>query len=80
MSMKRTNVYADPGDLALIKEGAERLGVPEAEIIRRGIHIAALSVRTWDTPAITRKFRGRGTTADKNSVRQAVTGAADADR
>lgn len=50
MSMQRTNVYADPEDLALIKEGAARLGVPEAEILRRGVHIAAMSVRTWDTP------------------------------
>ncbi|MBX9394942.1 ribbon-helix-helix protein, CopG family [Streptomyces sp. TRM72054] len=50
MSMQRTNVYADADDLALIKEGAARLGVSEAEIIRRGIRIAALSVRTWDEP------------------------------
>ncbi len=48
--MQRTNVYADADDLALIKEGAARLGVSEAEIIRRGIHLAALSVRTWDEP------------------------------
>jgi hypothetical protein len=48
--MQRTNVYADPEDLAAIKVGAARLGVSEAEIIRRGIHIAALSVRDWDEP------------------------------
>ncbi|MFC5721710.1 CopG family transcriptional regulator [Streptomyces gamaensis] len=48
--LKRTNVYADSEDLETIKEAAARLGVSEAEIIRRGVHIAALSVRTWDTP------------------------------
>jgi hypothetical protein len=48
MSLKRTNVYADPDDLALIKEIAARRGVPEAEIIREGIHLAALSNRVWD--------------------------------
>ena len=34
MSMKRTNVYADPEDLAIIKEAAKRRGISEAEIIR----------------------------------------------
>jgi hypothetical protein len=43
MSLKRTNVYADPDDLALIMEIAARRGVPEAEIIREGIHLAAMS-------------------------------------
>src|SRR5229473_181805 len=33
MSLKRTNVYADVADLALIKEIAARRGVPEAQII-----------------------------------------------
>ncbi|WP_227998323.1 CopG family transcriptional regulator [Nocardia australiensis] len=47
MSLKRTNVYADPVDLAMIKEAAAKRGVSEAEIIRRGIHLAALSTRVW---------------------------------
>jgi len=47
MSYKRTNVYADPADLALIKEAAAERGIPEAEIIRRGIHLAAMSTRVW---------------------------------
>ncbi|MGW2419025.1 hypothetical protein ACWC0C_07130 [Streptomyces sp. NPDC001709] len=76
MAMKRTNVYADPEDLELIKKGAERLGVPEAEIIRRGIHMAALSVQTWDTPAVSRKFRGSGKTVTRDQVRRAVAGEA----
>lgn len=47
MSLKRTNVYADPADLALIKEAAAKRGIAEAEIIRRGIHLAAMSTRVW---------------------------------
>ena len=47
MSLKRTNVYADPADLALIKEAAANSGIAEAEIIRRGIHLAAMSTRVW---------------------------------
>ncbi|MBH0781756.1 ribbon-helix-helix domain-containing protein [Nocardia bovistercoris] len=47
MSLQRTNVYADPADLALIKEAAAKRGVSEAEIIRHGIHLAAMSTRVW---------------------------------
>ncbi len=52
MSMKRTNVYADPEDLALIKEAADRRGVSEAEILREGIKLAALGARLWDEPMV----------------------------
>jgi hypothetical protein len=52
MSMKRTNVYADPEDLALIKQAAERRGVPEAEILREAVKLAALGARLWDEPVI----------------------------
>ncbi|MEZ0365631.1 CopG family transcriptional regulator [Mycobacterium sp. pUA109] len=52
MSMKRTNVYADEADLALIKEAAARRGVPEAEILREGIRLAALGARVWDEPLV----------------------------
>ncbi|MGH3322120.1 MAG: CopG family transcriptional regulator [Streptosporangiaceae bacterium] len=52
MSMKRTNVYADPEDLALIKEAAERRGVPEAEILREAVKLAALGARLWDEPLL----------------------------
>lgn len=52
MSMKRTNVYADPADLALIKEAAARRGVPEAEILREAIKLAALGARVWDEPFV----------------------------
>lgn len=50
MALKRTMVYADADDLAVIKEAAKRERVPEAEIIRNAIHLAALAKRTWDRP------------------------------
>jgi hypothetical protein len=53
MALKRTNVYADDSDLALIKDAAARLGVSEAEIIREGIHRIALAHRVWDEPFVT---------------------------
>jgi hypothetical protein len=52
MPMQRTNVYADPEDLAVIKEAARRRGIPEAEILREGIKLAALGARLWDEPLI----------------------------
>jgi hypothetical protein len=60
MSMKRTNVYADPEDLAIIKEAAKRRGISEAEIIRQGIHLAAMANRVWDEPFSRGRSRGRG--------------------
>jgi hypothetical protein len=50
MALKRTMVYADPDDLAVIKEAARREGVSEAEIIREAIHLAALAKRRWNEP------------------------------
>lgn len=52
MSLKRTNVYADPEDLDLIKRAAARRGVPEAEILREGVKLAALGARLWDEPMV----------------------------
>ncbi|MFD6278852.1 CopG family transcriptional regulator [Streptomyces sp. NPDC060209] len=52
MVLKRTNVYADDEDLALIKEAAARIGVSEAELIREGIHRIALARRVWDKPFV----------------------------
>lgn len=72
MSMKRTNVYADPEDLALIKEAANRRGIPEAEIIREGIHLAAMANRVWDEPLDWPSFDGGGQSATKDEVRAAV--------
>ncbi|MFF7440784.1 ribbon-helix-helix protein, CopG family [Streptomyces sp. NPDC008122] len=77
MSMKRTDVYADPEDLAIVKEAAKRRGVSEAELVRQGIHLAAMANRVWDGPLFSRTFegRGRGRTLDKAEVREAVTDA-----
>jgi hypothetical protein len=72
MSMKRTNVYADPDDLAIIKEAAARRGISEAEIIRQGIHLAAMANRVWDEPLFSRTFEGSGRTPAKEEVRNAV--------
>ncbi|WP_377268524.1 CopG family transcriptional regulator [Peterkaempfera sp. SMS 1(5)a] len=76
MSMKRTNVYADPEDLAIIKEAAARRGISEAEIIRHGIHLAAMASRVWDEPLFSRTFDGSGRTPSKEDVRDAVANAA----
>ncbi|MEU0599005.1 CopG family transcriptional regulator [Streptomyces sp. NPDC006393] len=75
MSMKRTNVYADPEDLAIIKEAAKRRGISEAEIIRQGIHLAAMANRVWDEPLFSRTFQGAGHTPGKHDVRDAVADA-----
>ncbi|WP_431042050.1 CopG family transcriptional regulator [Streptomyces sp. P1-3] len=72
MSMKRTNVYADPEDLALIKEAAQRRGIPEAEIIREGIHLAAMANRVWDEPFDWPTFEGGGEPASSEDVTAAV--------
>jgi hypothetical protein len=74
--MKRTNVYADPEDLAIIKEAAARRGISEAEIIRQGIHLAAMANRVWDEPLFSRTFEGPGRTPTKEGVRNTVADAA----
>ena len=79
MSMKRTNVYADPEDLAIIKEAAKRRGISEAEIIRQGIHLAAMANRVWDEPLFSRTFAGPGRTLAKDEVRDAVADAVQRD-
>jgi Ribbon-helix-helix protein, copG family len=72
MSLKRTNVYADPEDLALIKEIAARRGVPEAQIIREGIHLAAMSNRVWDGSFDWPTFEGSGEPATSDDVTETV--------
>lgn len=56
MGMKRTTVFADEEDLAVIKAAAGRRGVSEAEILRGAIHLAAMANRTWDEPFFSRTF------------------------
>ncbi|MER7176201.1 CopG family transcriptional regulator [Streptomyces mesophilus] len=75
MSLKRTNVYADPEDLAIIKEAARRRGISEAEIIRQGIHLAAMANRVWDEPLFSRTFEGSGRAMTKDEVRETVADA-----
>jgi hypothetical protein len=77
MSLKRTNVYADSDDLTLIKEIAARRGVPEAQIIREGIHLAAMSNRVWDDALNWPTFDGSGETAASDEVTGTVARAAD---
>ena len=72
MTLRRTNVYADAEDLMRIKEAAARRGIPEAEIIREGIHLAAMSSRVWDEPLDWPTFDGNGKPALGDEVTQAV--------
>lgn len=50
MVRKRTTVFAEDGDLAILKAAAARRGVSEAELLRDAIHLAAMAHRTWDEP------------------------------
>ncbi|MFC7329994.1 CopG family transcriptional regulator [Marinactinospora rubrisoli] len=77
MTMRRTNVYADPDDLALIREAAQRRGIPEAEIIREGIHLAAMANRVWDEPLDWPMFNGSGEMVSSETVTRAVAEGAD---
>ncbi|WP_067548332.1 CopG family transcriptional regulator [Nocardia crassostreae] len=56
MALKRTMVYADADDLAVIKEAAARSNMSEAEIIRNAIHLAALRVQRRSEPLRLRRF------------------------
>ncbi|MCM6774797.1 CopG family transcriptional regulator [Nocardia sp. CDC159] len=71
MSGRRTNVYADAAHLELIRAAARRRGVPAAEIIREGIHLAALSYRVWDERLDWPTFAGGGAPADSAAVSDA---------
>lgn len=73
MSLRRTNVYADAADLMIIKDAAARRGIPEAEIIREGIHLAAMSSRVWDDdPLDWPTFEGPGTPATRGEVTRTI--------
>jgi len=52
-------------------------GVPEAEIIREGIHLAAMSNRVWDSALDWPTFDGTGKTATSDEVTETVAQAAD---
>ncbi|ASU82790.1 CopG family transcriptional regulator [Nocardiopsis gilva YIM 90087] len=72
MAMKRLTVYVDSADLALIKESARRRGIAEAEIIRQGVHLAAMANRVWDEPLDWPMFDGRGETVSNPEVTAVV--------
>ncbi|WP_350280551.1 CopG family transcriptional regulator [Kribbella sp. HUAS MG21] len=72
MPMKRTNVYVDPEDLALIKGASRRRGIPAATIIREGIHLAAMANRVWDEPLDWPTFEGTGEPVTKDEIRDQV--------
>lgn len=59
MAMRRTTVFADEDDLAVIKAAAARRGVAEAELIREAIHLAALANRVWTEPVFSRTHTPR---------------------
>ncbi len=40
----------DPDRASSLRWAARRRGVPAAEIIREGVHLAALACRQWDEP------------------------------
>ncbi|MGW0573844.1 hypothetical protein [Streptomyces tauricus] len=61
--------------MAIIKEAAKRRGMSEAEIIRQGIHLAAMANRVWDEPLFSRTFEGPGRTQTRAEVRDTVADA-----
>lgn len=52
-------MFADEGDLAIIKAAAARQGVSEAELLRDAIHLAAMAHRTWSEPFFSRTYSPR---------------------
>ena len=52
------------------------MDVPEAEIIREGIHLAAMSNRVWDSSLDWPTFDGTGETATSDEVTETVARAA----
>ncbi len=56
MAMKRTTVFADEDDLAILKAAAARRGIAEAELLRDAIHLAAMANRSWDEPFFTHTY------------------------
>jgi hypothetical protein len=73
--MKRTSVYADAADLAVITAAARRRGVPVAELLREGIRLAAMANRVWDEPLDWPTFDGAPcTVGDASQCRPSSAG------
>jgi hypothetical protein len=56
MARRRTTVFADELDLAILKAAAARQGISEAELVREAIHLAAMAHRTWDEPFFSQTY------------------------
>ncbi len=54
--MKRTTVFADENDLAILKAVAARRGMAEAELLRDAIHLVAMANQTWTEPFFTHTY------------------------
>lgn len=81
MGRKRTTVFADEEDLAILKAAAGRRGVAEAELLRNAIHLAAMANRVWDEPFFSATFsrtEGAAGQAGSDLRSDAWTEAADA--
>jgi hypothetical protein len=59
MALRRTTVFADEDDLAVIRAAASRRGVAEAVLLRDAIHLAALANRVWAEPVFRRSHAPR---------------------
>ncbi|MCX4689074.1 ribbon-helix-helix domain-containing protein [Kitasatospora purpeofusca] len=66
MTLKRTTVYVEAEDLAVIKEAAAREGIAEAEIIREGIHLAAMARRVWNEPFFSSTYEPVGDATEED--------------
>ncbi len=68
MALRRTTVFADEGDLAVLKAAAARRGVPEAELIRHGIHLAAMASQSWSDPFFSATYLPVDPSADRDTA------------
>jgi len=78
--MKRTTVFADEDDLAIIKAAAVRRGVAQAELLREVIHLVAMAHRTWSEPLFSHTYAPEQPAPDDadEALRAALTEKAEA--
>ncbi len=78
--MKRTTVFADEDDLAIIKAAAVRRGVAQAELLREVIHLVAMAHRTWNEPLFSHTYAPEQPAPDDadEALRAALTEKAEA--
>lgn len=56
MTRRRTTVFADEDDLTILRAAARSRGIPEAELIREAIHLAALANKVWTESFFSRTY------------------------